>query len=91
MSSGRATVSGLDIDGAAVLISCRAMRTVVDIDEDALREARAALGTTTKVETVNRALSEVAALAARRRDLRRLAAGDLTDLRDDEIYAAAWQ
>jgi len=53
------------------------MRTVVDIDEDSLREARAALGTTTKVETVNRALAEVAALAARRRDLRRLAGGDL--------------
>jgi Arc/MetJ family transcription regulator len=67
------------------------MRTVVDIDEDALREARAVLGTTTKVDTVNRALSEVAALAARRRDLRRLAAGELTDLGDDETYVAAWQ
>jgi len=39
------------------------VRTVVDIDENGLREARAALGTTTKVETVNRALAEVAALA----------------------------
>ena len=67
------------------------MRTVVDIDEDALREARAALGTTTKVDTVNRALAEVAALAARRRDLRRLAAGELTDLGDDEVYADAWR
>jgi len=67
------------------------MRTVIDIDEDALREARTALGTTTKVETVNRALAEVAALAARRRDLRRLVAGDLTDLGDDELYAHAWR
>lgn len=67
------------------------MRTVVDIDEDALREARAALGTTTKVDTVNRALTEVAALAARRRDIRRLVAGELPDLGDDEAYAAAWQ
>jgi hypothetical protein len=67
------------------------MRTVVDIDEDALRDARAALGTTTKVDTVNRALHEVAALAARRRDLRRLAAGELPDLGDDEVYADAWR
>jgi Arc/MetJ family transcription regulator len=67
------------------------MRTVVDLDETALTEARKALGTTTKVETVNRALAEVAALAARRRDIRRLAAGELADLGDDDAYAAAWQ
>jgi len=67
------------------------MRTVVDIDEDSLREARAALGTTTKVETVNRALVEVAALAARRRDLERLVRGDLTSLVDEEAYDAAWR
>ena len=67
------------------------MRTVVDIDEDALRGAREALGTTTKVDTVNRALAEVAALAARRRDLRRLTAGELADLGDDDVYASAWQ
>ncbi len=67
------------------------MRTVVDIGEDSLREARAALGTTTKVETVNRALAEVAALAARRRDLQRLGRGDLATLKDDELYDAAWR
>jgi Arc/MetJ family transcription regulator len=67
------------------------MRTVVDIDENSLREARAALGTTTKVETVNRALVEVAALAARRRDLQRLASGELSALRDDGLYRAAWR
>ncbi len=67
------------------------MRTVVDIDENSLREARAALGTTSKVETVNRALAEVAALAARRRDLKRLLSGDLSDLRDQELYHAAWR
>lgn len=67
------------------------MRTVVDIDEDALRGAREALGTTTKVDTVNRALTEVAALAARRRDLHRLTAGELVDLGDDDVYASAWQ
>ena len=67
------------------------MRTVVDIDESSLREARAALGTTTKVETVNRALAEVAALAARRRDLKRLLSGDLSALGDEDLYHAAWQ
>ena len=67
------------------------MRTVVDIDENSLREARAALGTTTKVETVNRALVEVAALAARRRDLKRLARGDLSALGEEELYRDAWQ
>ena len=67
------------------------MRTVVDIDENSLREARAALGTTTKVDTVNRALAEVASLAARRRDLERLTSGDLSALGDAEIYRDAWR
>ena len=67
------------------------MRTVVDIDEDALQEARNALGTTTKVETVNRALAEVAALAARRRDLARLTHGNLPDLGEDDLYRDAWR
>jgi Arc/MetJ family transcription regulator len=67
------------------------VRTVVDIDEKSLREARAALGTTTKVETVNRALAEVAALAARRRDLKRFTRGDLPALIDEELYRAAWR
>lgn len=67
------------------------MRTVVDIDENSLREAREALGTTTKVETVNRALVEVAALAARRRDLARLTRGDLATLGDEELYRSAWR
>jgi Arc/MetJ family transcription regulator len=67
------------------------VRTVVDIDEKSLREARAALGTTTKVETVNRALAEVAALAARRRDLKRLVRGELPALIDEELYRGVWR
>lgn len=67
------------------------MRTVVDIDEDSLSEARAALGTTTKVETVNRALVEVAALAARRRDLTRLVSGEYSALADELLYRSAWR
>jgi len=68
-----------------------AVRTVVDIDDELLDAAREALGTTTKVETVNRALAEVAALAARRRHLERLCAGGLPDLGDDALYDAAWR
>lgn len=40
-------------------------KTMVDIDEAALRAAQAVLGTTTKKETVNRALGEVVELARR--------------------------
>lgn len=82
-----------DIILVSRLISRRrhAMRTVVDIDENSLREARVALGTTTKVETVNRALVEVAALAARRRDLERLASGGLSALGDEKLYNDAWR
>jgi Arc/MetJ family transcription regulator len=67
------------------------MRTAVDVDETALQEAQAALGTTTKVETVNRALAEVAALAARRRDLQRLTSGDLSALGHEVLHRAAWR
>lgn len=42
-------------------------RTVIDIDDDALEVAMAELGTTTKVDTVNKALREVARYRAERR------------------------
>jgi Arc/MetJ family transcription regulator len=50
-----------------------------------------ALGTAIKKETVNAALREVAALAARRRDLQRLTSGGLPDLEDQDVMQAAWQ
>ncbi len=40
-------------------------KTMVDLDEDALRAAQAVLGTTTKKDTINRALGEVVAVAQR--------------------------
>ncbi len=67
------------------------MRTIVNIDDELLAAARSALGTTPTDETVNRALAEVAALAARRRHLERLCAGGLPDLGDDALYEAAWR
>jgi hypothetical protein len=49
------------------------------------------LHTETKKDTINAALRAVAALAARRRDLQRLASGGLPDLGDAEVMRAAWQ
>jgi Arc/MetJ family transcription regulator len=67
------------------------VKTLIDIDEAALQAAQAALGTTSKKETVNKSLAQAAAHAARRRDLERLTLGLLPDLEDDSIMASAWQ
>jgi Arc/MetJ family transcription regulator len=66
-------------------------KTLVDIDEHQLEEARRVLGTRTKKDTVNAALAEVVALAARRRDLERFRSGRLDDLGDPEVAMAAWR
>jgi Arc/MetJ family transcription regulator len=66
-------------------------KTLIDVDEQYLAAAQRALHTETKKDTVNAALREVAALAARRRDLRRLATGGLPDLDDDDVMRAAWR
>lgn len=66
-------------------------KTLVDVDEEQLVAAQKELGTRTKKDTVNAALRQVTALAARRRDLERLAAGELPDLVDDEVMRAAWR
>lgn len=66
-------------------------KTLIDIDDEYLDAAQQALGTTTKKDTVNAALRQVAALAARRRDLHRLTSGSLPDLEDEDVMRAAWQ
>ncbi len=66
-------------------------KTLVDVDEQYLAAAREVLHTETKKDTVNAALREVAALAARRRDLLRLASGGLPDLEDEGVMRGAWQ
>lgn len=66
-------------------------KTLIDIDEGVLAAAREALGTETKKDTVNAALHEVAALAARRRDIERLRSGALRDLGAPEITARSWR
>ncbi len=67
------------------------MKTLIDIDEEALRLAQEVLGTTSKKETVNRSLIEAVAQAARRRNLERLTSGLLPDLEDPSIMGSAWQ
>jgi len=66
-------------------------KTLIEIDDEYLAAAQQALGTTTKKDTVNAALREVAALAARRRDLHRLTSGGLPDLEDEDVMQAAWR
>ena len=67
------------------------MKTLIDLDERHLAAAKRALRTVSKKETVNAALAQVVALAARRRDLIRLQRGGLADLADPVTMAAAWQ
>jgi Arc/MetJ family transcription regulator len=59
--------------------------------EDQLAAAQKVLKTETKKDTVNAALRQVTALAARRRDLQRLISGGLPDLADEDVMRAAWQ
>jgi Arc/MetJ family transcription regulator len=65
-------------------------RTLIDVDDDSLQAAAKVLGTSTKVETINRALAEIAARAQRLAfldDLDRAAA----DLSDPGVMRGAWQ
>jgi Arc/MetJ family transcription regulator len=66
-------------------------KTLIDIDEEQLAAAQEVLKTQTKKDTVNAALRQVTALAARRRDLHRLTSRGLPDLADEEVMRAAWQ
>lgn len=65
-------------------------RTLVDVDDEALAAAALELGTTTKVDTVNRALAEIAARPRRLAALERLRSAE-DDLGDDEVMRGAWR
>ena len=65
-------------------------RTVIDVDDKSLAAAAKVLGTSTKVDTVNRALAEIAARKKRLAfldDLDKAAA----DLADPEVMRGAWR
>jgi Arc/MetJ family transcription regulator len=66
-------------------------KTSIEIDDEYLAAAQQALGNATKEDTVNAALREVTALAARRRNLDRLTSHGLPDLEDKAAMQAAWQ
>jgi Arc/MetJ family transcription regulator len=66
-------------------------KTLIDVDEEQLAAAQQVLHTQTKKDTVNAALRLVTSLAARRRDLERLAFGGLPDLANEDVMRAAWQ
>ena len=65
-------------------------KTLIDIDDRQLDRAQRSLGTATKRDTVNEALAQVVALAARRRDLDRFRADAFADLRDSDVTSRAW-
>jgi Arc/MetJ family transcription regulator len=60
--------------------------TPIDLDEEALIAAMAELGTSTKKDTVNTALREIAARNSRQRALERL-----LQLGDPEVGLQAWR
>ena len=66
-------------------------KRLVDIDDHVLEQARGALGTGTIKATVDRALRDAVAAAARRRHVERLVADGLPDLLDERVQAEAWR
>lgn len=66
-------------------------KTVVDLDDELLSEAAQLLGTTTKKDTVNRALAELVQRRRRQDLVEWLAADPLPDLRDVNVLGQAWR
>lgn len=66
-------------------------KTLIDLDDALLAQAAALLGTETKKDTVNRALSEYIKFRLRVSLGERLASGALPDLADPEVMARAWR
>lgn len=66
-------------------------RTLIDANDELLERARALLGTGTKKDTVNAALAQVVALAARRQFLDDARTGALSDAADDTVMDQAWR
>lgn len=67
-------------------------KTLIDIDDEQLRQAAEALGTNTKKETVAAALERAVTLARREALIDRFVSGDgYPDLSDPDIMAGAWR
>lgn len=65
-------------------------KTLIDIDDASLAAAARELGTKTKVETVNRALAEIAGRSARLAFLDHMRSAQ-DDLGDPEVMRNAWR
>jgi Arc/MetJ family transcription regulator len=66
-------------------------KTLIDVDDELLDQAQAALGARTKKETVNRALAVAVASVARQREVERLDDGVYADLGDPAVAGQAWR
>ena len=66
-------------------------KTLIDVDDDLLDQAQAALGAKTKKETVNRALAEAVASMARKREVERLDGGVYAGLGAPSVMEQAWR
>lgn len=66
-------------------------KTLVDVDDELLAKAQHALGANTKKDTINRALADAVAAAARRREIERLDAGLYSDLGNPAVMERAWR
>jgi Arc/MetJ family transcription regulator len=67
-------------------------KTLIDIDEEALAAAMTEYGTTTKVETVNRALREVAARRQEKTERFMRMALEVSDqLAECDVRKEAWR
>jgi len=64
-------------------------KTTLELDEQKVARAAAALGTRTLRDTVDRSLDEVIARAARERLIRRFSVP--TDLGDPDVMRQAWR
>ena len=66
-------------------------KTLVDVDEDLLREAAAELGTVTKKDTINSALRDVLRRRAVARHLELMREGGFASLLDADTMRGAWR
>ena len=66
-------------------------KTLIDVDDALLAKAAAALGTSTKKDTVNQALARVARIAAAEDLIEFAQHGGLDDLQDPEVMKGAWR
>lgn len=66
-------------------------KTLVDVDDDLLREAQEVLGAGTKKETINAALAHVVTEHARRKEIEFWSRGGFPDLGSPEVMREAWR